>query len=82
MDLVLAASLILFKYGFIGQTILLVFIVYLIVKGLIFFRDVTSIIDLASAIIFIFVLFGTFNILTWIALLWILQKAVFSLVSS
>lgn len=82
MDLILVASLIAFKYGFVGQIIPLVFIAYLIVKGLIFFRDITSIIDLASAIIFIFVLFGTFNTLTWIALIWLLQKAVFSFVSS
>lgn len=82
MDLMLVLSLIIFKYGFIGQTIPLIFIVYLIIKGIIFFRDFTSIIDLVSTVIFVLALFGIFNVITWIALAWILQKAVFSLVSS
>ncbi len=81
MDLLSVASLLLFKYGIISQTFLIIAVVYLMVKGIIFFRNIVSLIDFGVAVIFILALFGIYNVLTWIALVWITQKAVLSLFS-
>ena len=79
MDILSVASLLLFKYGIIPKTILIVAIIYLMAKGIVFFGNIVSFIDFGIAIIFLLALFQIYNVLTWIALIWILQKAVLSL---
>ena len=81
MDILSIAILLLFKYGLISQKFLIVAIIYLMIKGIMFFKNIVSLADFGVAIIFILALFGIYNVLTWIAILWILQKAVFSLFS-
>lgn len=81
MDLLTVTTLLLFKYGIIQQKFLIVAVAYLIIKGVIFFRDIASIVDVGVAVIFILALFGIYNVLTWIAVLWVLQKAVFSMLT-
>ncbi len=80
MDILSVASLLLFKYGFISQKFLIIAMIYLMAKGVFFFRNIVSLIDFGVAVIFILALFGIYNILTWIAVFWILQKAVLSLI--
>lgn len=81
MDLLTVTTLLLFKYGIIQQKFLIIAVAYLIIKGVIFFRDIASIVDMGVAVVFILALFGIYNVLTWIAVLWVLQKAVFSMLT-
>lgn len=55
--------------------------VYLIVKSIIFLKNISSVIDLIAAIHIIFAMFGNYYSLTWLFVLWLLQKGVFSLYS-
>lgn len=79
MDILSITALLLFKYGLISQKFLIIAMIYLIIKAVIFFKDFASLIDFGVAIVFALALFGIYNVLTWIAVLWILQKAVLSL---
>ncbi len=79
MDMFSVASLLLFKYGIVSQKILVIAIIYLMIKGIIFFRNIVSLLDFGIAVIFVLALFQIYNVLTWIAIIWILQKAVLSL---
>ncbi|MDP2907497.1 MAG: hypothetical protein Q8O03_06155 [Nanoarchaeota archaeon] len=79
MDLLSITILLLFKYGVVSQIFLIAAVIYLMAKGVIFFRNIASLLDFGVAIIFALALFQTYNVLTWIALVWVLQKAVFSL---
>ena len=81
MDILSIVSLLLFKYGFIPQIFLIIAVIYLMIKGILFFRNIASLADFGVAVIFILALFGIYNIITWVAIVWILQKAVFSLFS-
>jgi len=79
MDLLSIAILLLFKYGIVSQIFLIAAVIYLMAKGVMFFRNIVSLLDFAVAVIFILALFQIYNVLTWIALVWVLQKSVFSL---
>ena len=79
MDLLSIASLLLFKYGVVPQIFLIAAIIDLMAKGIMFFKNIVSLLDFAVAVIFILALFQVYNVLTWAAMVWILQKAVFSL---
>jgi len=79
MDILSVTSLILFKYGVVSQTFVIAAVIYLMIKGIIFFHNIVSLLDFGIAIIFVLSLFGIFNVLTWIAIVWILQKAILSL---
>ncbi len=79
MDLLSIAILLLFKYGLIPQIFLIAAVIYLMAKGILFFRNIVSLFDFGIAVIFILALFQVYNVLTWIAIVWILQKAVLSL---
>jgi len=79
MDLLSIGALLLFKYAGIPQIFLIAAVIYLMAKGVFFFRNIVSLLDFGVAIIFALVLFQTYNILTWLAIVWVLQKAVFSL---
>lgn len=81
MDIMSITSLLLFKYGIIPQKFLIIAIIYLMIKGIVFFKNIVSLVDFGIAIIFILALFGVYNILTWIAIIWILQKAFLSLLT-
>lgn len=78
-DLLSVACLLLFRYGIVSRTFLIVAVIYLMAKGILFFKNIVSLIDFGVAIIFVLALFHVYNVLTWIAVVWILQKAVFSL---
>lgn len=53
-----------------------------LIKAILFFASVASFIDIIASIIFVLAIMGImFNILSWIAALWILQKGIISLVS-
>lgn len=79
MDLLSITSLLLFKYGVIPQIFLIIAVIYLMAKGVLFFRNIASLLDFGVAIIFILALFQIYNVLTWVAIIWVLQKAILSL---
>ena len=56
-----------------------VFSVYLIGKGLVFF-DWMGLLDIISGILILLAVFGVFGILSYIAILWLVQKAIFSFI--
>jgi len=83
-DLMAALSILLFRVapntGSI-KTLLIVFAIYVIIKGLIFIKSITSIIDIAAGAFMVLAFYGYFNFLTWIAAIWLTQKGVISLFS-
>ena len=77
LDLLAGISLLLLKFGvdFYG----VVFASYLMVKGLLFIKNIVSAFDIISSIIFFYSLyFGYFGILFYLAAAWLLQKGIFS----
>ena len=80
MDLLSALLLIFLKYD-IGKSIAYIFIFYLIIKGLLFFGDFNSILDIVAGIFMFLAVQGVFIFITWILILHLLQKAFFSLLA-
>ena len=80
VDLVLIISIVL-VYLEMSKIFALVMILFFLFKTLFFISDFASYFDLACAVIFGLTLVGFFNIVTWIALVWIGQKALFSLLA-
>lgn len=66
----------------VGLGIALFFAIFLICKGLLFLGDISSVIDIVSGVIFIFAALGIYNLFTWLAVIWLLQKGAFSLIGS
>jgi len=80
LDIVSALSLVLLKFGFLSKISLIVG-GYLVVKGLFFLlgKDWLSILDvLSGCFIFYVLLVGSFPVVGWVFVVWLLQKGVFS----
>ncbi len=80
VDLLAAVCLILLKWG-IGSKIGLVLAIFLCVKGLIFFYNWASVVDLISVLVLVLAAFGYYFSFSWLFSLWLLQKAFFSLLA-
>jgi|TARA_Y100000034_G_scaffold136972_1_gene217787 hypothetical protein len=78
MDLISGVLLILFSLDMDPGKIAWTFAIYLIVKGIIFIKALSSLLDVASGILIILAIFGIVNMLTLLAAVWILQKVFFS----
>ena len=79
LDFLAALSMILmkFKINFYGS----VFAGYLVVKGLVFIRNIASIVDIVCGAIFFYAIFtGNFSIAAYLAVIWLLQKSVLSFI--
>lgn len=79
-DLLAALSIVLLKFGII-PTMALVLAIYLIIKGVVFIKNISSIVDIAAGAAMLIAFYGNFNIATWIAAIWLTQKGVMSLFS-
>ena len=79
-DILSGIILILLKFG-IGMHIGWYFAIYLIVKGLIFIKDISSIVDIVAGVFLILALYNIFPHITWIFVVWLIQKGFFSLAS-
>jgi uncharacterized membrane protein HdeD (DUF308 family) len=77
-DLLSGIVLILLRFNLI-KWVGLFFAAYLILKAILFIRDITSFIDIIAGIFIILAVLGIFNILSWIFVIWLLQKGIFSL---
>lgn len=78
LDMVAWISLVLFQFG-VYKSLLLLFTIYLIIKGLLFLPGLTSTIDIITGIFFLMAFFGIFSILTWILFIFLIQKSFFTL---
>lgn len=55
------------------------FIVYLILKGLLFFGGLVSLIDIAAGVFIGLASIGNFYLLSWFFVIWLIQKGLISL---
>lgn len=77
LDLLAGISMLLNKFGidFLG----FIFASYLVVKGIIFFRSIASWIDLASGIVFFYLIYADyFGFILYLFSFWLIQKGLFS----
>lgn len=82
LDLLTVVAIMLYTYDVIPGRFLISFIVYLLVKGFIFKGDFASIVDVVTAAYMFLMIFYTIPVLSWIFSLFLLQKAIISLLSS
>ena len=80
LDLLAGIVLILLKWS-IGINLGWFLAVYLIIKALIFFSIIASVLDFASAVFIILAINGTYLNVTWVFVLWLSQKGLVSLFS-
>lgn len=76
LDLLSALSIILirfFDFNIIGW----VAVIYLFLKGVVF-SSITSLIDIVVGVVIVFAIYGFFGIWTWLAFIWLAQKALLS----
>lgn len=80
-DVASAISLVLLSWGFRGWVVsfAIVSAIYLSVKGVVFFFDFASLLDLFSAVMIVLVIAGFESVIVYIFVLWLLQKGVRSL---
>ena len=77
-DLLAAGVLFLLHLDFIGWKIALVAIIYLLLKAALFFGDIMSILDAVTGVYIILLLLGFHSPLTFIFIIYLVLKAVFS----
>lgn len=78
LDIAAAATLLLLRWDM-GHIIGAILALYLIAKSLYFLTDVSSIVDIGAGIFIILAVFGFYHPITYIFVLWLLQKGVSSL---
>ena len=78
MDLLAAIVFASAQWGF-GLYLGKIIAIYLIVKSLLFITDFASWVDLLAGAYLLLVVFGVHSIFSVIFILWLLQKAIFSL---
>ena len=78
LDLLSGITLIMLRFN-IGEFFAWFFVIYLIIKSAIFFTNFVSLVDVFAAIMFVLAIYGIYNALTWVAVIWLLQKAFFSM---
>ena len=81
IDIVAALLFVLLKYS-IGESIVWYVIAFLVVKSLMFLRNFVSYLDLVSSVFLVLAVFNVYTAFTWVAMLWLLQKGFFSILSS
>ncbi len=77
-DLLTALTLFLLHHELLGWKIALVAFSYLMIKAVVFFGDIMSILDGVTGIYIIVLLLGFHTFLTYIFIIYLVQKAVFS----
>ena len=79
IDLFASLSLLMLKFNMFKTFALLVGFLVL-VKSIIFFDGFVTSFDVFAFLMILLGYFGVFNIFSWIAFIWLLQKSVFSLI--
>lgn len=78
LDILSAATLLLLRWD-IGHILGIILGIYLLVKSMYFLTDVSSIVDIGAGIFLILAAIGFYHVITYIFILWLLQKGVSSL---
>jgi len=81
LDILAACSFLFLKFGFM-ESFAVFFMFFLIIKGVLFIKNIVSILDIVCGVFLILAYFDVFNIVSWICFVWLLQKGVFSLFTS
>ncbi len=74
MDILAGITLILYHYDLIALRFLLAFLLYLVIKSLVFIGDLASTIELGISIYFVIIIFFPITIFTYIAAIYLFQK--------
>ncbi len=78
LDILVGISLLLLKFNV--EFIPIFFAGFVAVKGLAFIKNIASIADIACGFIFFYAIYsGYFGIFAYMAVIWLIQKGVFSL---
>lgn len=76
LDIATAIVLILYQYGSIKTRLFISFIAYLLIKAFMFKGDFASFLDACIAFYMIFMIFFSIPLLSWIAAIYLIQKAI------
>jgi len=80
LDIIAGFIILILKFGFF-QEVGLIFALYLALKGLIFIKDISSVIDIITAVFLFLAAINFYFSFTWIFSIWLFQKGIFSLIS-
>ena len=80
LDLLIALIFILAQWD-IGVKFAVFCAIYLILKGIVFIYDIASIVDMIAGVYLILVLLNIHSAFSFIFILWLIQKGLFSLAS-
>ena len=80
IDLFAALLFVLLRFNM-GEQVVWYAIGFLLIKSVLFIRNVVSLFDLTSAAFLILAAFNVYTAFTWVAMIWLLQKGFFSLIS-
>ena len=80
LDIMAATIMILYQYGSVNTRLLISFIAYLALKALMFRGDFASFLDACIATYMIIMIFLPVTIITWIAAIYLIQKAITGLI--
>ncbi|MDD4878301.1 MAG: hypothetical protein PHO02_04675 [Candidatus Nanoarchaeia archaeon] len=78
LDILSAATLLLLRWDM-GHILGIILGLYLLVKSMYFLTDVSSIVDIGAGIFLILAALGFYHVITYIFILWLLQKGLSSL---
>lgn len=78
LDILSAATLLLLRWDM-GHILGIILGIYLLAKSMYFLTDVSSIVDIGAGIFLILAAIGFYHVITYIFILWLLQKGVSSL---
>jgi len=77
LDFIVIIIMLLSLFG-IATKLLLIASIYLILKGLIFLGDFTSIVDMLAGVYLILLFFGFKSVITYIVMFYLTQKIIFA----
>ncbi|MBW3022817.1 hypothetical protein KY308_01825 [Candidatus Woesearchaeota archaeon] len=78
LDLLAAAAVVFVQLGILGPHTLYFFCIYLAIKGVMFIKSPSSMLDIGSAIYILLMIFGLKFFFAYIVAIYLFQKAVFS----
>ncbi len=79
LDLLAAMSFTALLMG-LGKGIALFFACYLLIKSIVFIKDLSSMVDIAAAVSMLLVVAGVEHRFAWLFVLWLFQKGFFSVI--
>ena len=80
LDIISGLVIILMKFGLFKEVGLILSIL-LAIKAIIFIKDISSVLDLITAVFFFLAAIGIYFSFSWVFAIWLFQKGFFSLIS-